>query len=105
MLAKKKAGAELVNTFVNGGKKYRNVQVPARTPRSKFDIHRDTKWSPQGFTVDNSIPMIAFGAITFSQTMRGTISGLARRCYKALKMAEAEGLLVVLDVDEYNTSQ
>ncbi|KAG1472420.1 hypothetical protein G6F56_001547 [Rhizopus delemar] len=105
MLAKKKAGAELVNTFVNGGKKYRNVQVPARTPRSKFDIHRDTKWAPQGFTVDNRIPMIAFGAITFSQTMRGTISGLARRCYKALKTAEAEGLLVVLDIDEYNTSQ
>ncbi|KAG1436416.1 hypothetical protein G6F56_013565 [Rhizopus delemar] len=56
---------------------------------SKFDIHRDTKWAPQGFTVDNRIPMIAFGAITFSQTMR----------------AEAEGLLVVLDIDEYNTSQ
>lgn len=72
---------------------------------SKFDIHRDTKWAPQGFTVDNRIPMIAFGAITFSQTMRGTISGLARRCYKALKTAEAEGLLVVLDIDEYNTSQ
>lgn len=30
---KQKAEAELVNIFVDGGKKYRNVQAPARTPR------------------------------------------------------------------------
>ncbi|KAI9472441.1 MAG: hypothetical protein EXX96DRAFT_643209 [Benjaminiella poitrasii] len=91
-VGKQRAEAELVNIFINGA-------------NSKFIMPRDTKWTPQEFTSDNRIPLIAFGRITFSQTMRDTVSGLARRCYKALKTAEKEGLLVVVDIDEYNTSQ
>ena len=44
-VGQQKAGAELVNIFVNGGKKYRNVQVPARTPRRYFIDAYSYKWS------------------------------------------------------------
>jgi hypothetical protein len=44
-VGQQKAGAALVNIFANGGKTYRNVQVPARTPRGYFIDAHSYKWS------------------------------------------------------------
>ena len=68
-------------------------------------MNRDGKWSPEWLIVDEQIPMLAYGAAVFAQTMRGKKSGVARRCFKKLKEAEKNGLLVVVLVDEFRTSK
>ncbi|KAH8555839.1 hypothetical protein BGW37DRAFT_478765, partial [Umbelopsis sp. PMI_123] len=58
-----------------------------------------------GISDQNKIPIIAFGDALFATSLKGSKSGIARRCRKLLRGAERQGLLVFMPIDEYNISQ
>ncbi|GAA5807598.1 hypothetical protein MFLAVUS_000964 [Mucor flavus] len=78
------ADAKIINIFVTSGKKY---------------LKRELKQT------DDRIPLVALDDAVFATSMKGTLSGLARRLVKLLKQAEYEGLLVTVPVTEYMTSR
>lgn len=63
------------------------------------------KWCPSSPEPEEKKPFIAFGDAIFSQTMAGCKSGMVKRCRKVLRRAERHGLLVMVPIDEHNTSK
>lgn len=51
------------------------------------------------------VPLIAYGDANLKMSMRGTVPSLSVRVKKLLKQAEYKGEVVVVRIDEYNTSQ
>ncbi|ORX48066.1 hypothetical protein DM01DRAFT_1338899, partial [Hesseltinella vesiculosa] len=80
----KKMCAEVVNHFVHGGNKYKHQ-------KEDYDSRK--------------LPVIAYGGALFAQTRRGKKSTRSGKVYKALKIAEKQGLLLVTKTNEYNTSK
>ena len=114
--------------FVNGGDKYggkkrkkrkkteiqRGEGRAKRRSRAKAETTDQTshsspklrKWKKSvGISDQNKIPIIAFGDALFATSLKGSKSGIARRCRKLLRGAERQGLLVFILIDEYNISQ
>ncbi|KAI8065060.1 hypothetical protein BDF21DRAFT_427729 [Thamnidium elegans] len=121
-IGRQRADAEMVNIFVNGGKKYlrqefkqtgrdkkrgnpkRKKRRPVKKEKGKGkEKLKKRKLKP--FEPDNRIPLVALGEAIFPTSMKGTIPGLARRLVTVLKKAEDEDLLVTVPVTEYITSK
>lgn len=126
-IGRQRADAEMVNIFVNGGKKYlkREFKQTGNDPKKGNTKERKRKRRSERETVkkkgkekekigkrrlkpfeqDDRIPLVALGDAVFPTSMRGTIPGLSRRLVNILKNAEREGLLVTVPVTEYMTSK
>lgn len=66
-----------------------------------------SKWQKAPTNNDpTKVPVIGFGSGRFGRRQYGgKPAGLAEKCRKLLKKAEQEGKLIVMDINEYNTSQ
>jgi transposase len=94
---RQRAEAEMVNIMVTGGKKLKK--------KTKGKERKGKKWKSSALQTDNKIPLIGFGAVKFAPTMKGKLAGLAERCRHVLRKAERQGRLVMIDIDEFLTSQ
>jgi transposase len=96
-IGRQRAEAEMVNIMVTGGEKLKK--------KTKGKERKGKKWKPSALQTDNKIPLIGFGAANFASTMKGKLAGLAERCRHVLRKAERQGRLVMIDIDDYLTSQ
>lgn len=64
-----------------------------------------TKWKPLGCNKRKKIPLIALGDGKWKRRWRGTMPGLSGVLRRKLRAAENQGRLVVINIDEYLTSQ
>ncbi|KAI8330330.1 hypothetical protein BC941DRAFT_518221 [Chlamydoabsidia padenii] len=119
---RQRLNAEMVNIFINGGKKYNHRRLQQQSPperrRRRDDEDRtspiapanpaikERKWKKASSAHNSSkVPVVVFGAATFGRnTFKGKPAGLADKCRKILQKADKDGRLVLIDMDEFNTS-
>src|ERR1700722_19861894 len=63
------------------------------------------KWRPSNAGTTGRIPLIAWGHAKFNTNVRGKPAGYSKRCRSLLKQQEQCGRIVVVPIDEFNTSQ
>ena len=73
-----------------------------------FSKRKQNKWKSAPFQEVNRIPLIVFGNGMFRKDLvklKGIQSGVIGKFFRVLKKREAEGQLIALTIDEYNTSK
>ncbi|ORX61999.1 hypothetical protein DM01DRAFT_1369914 [Hesseltinella vesiculosa] len=98
---------EVVNILINGGRKYQ--QDPPGKITSRDPIAVGQKWRPAPVANDTrKLPVIFYGAAIIGASVfkgRKTQAGLSKKVKAAFKRADAQLRLLLVEVDEYLTSQ
>ncbi|KAG0179458.1 hypothetical protein DFQ28_002589 [Apophysomyces sp. BC1034] len=127
---RRRLGEELVNIFINGGNKRRYPPGSGeRLLYTHWPLRSGTRWRRQlrrqsqvidgdpppkenewkKVPTDNDatkVPVVVFGAAKFGRkTYKGKLGGLADKYRTLLQMAGKARRLILVDMDEYNTSQ